>query len=239
MTGSGPGRSRTMINDAAQVAGIIDQTLLKPDAGHIACEDFIQRNANVGFHTLFVPPTYLSLMVRLLSKSKTLAGAAVGFPFGWETRREKLYQLNQALSEGADEVDFVINISKLKSSDYVYIKDELKALREEALKSKNKFGGKVILKCIIECCLLSDDEKRKAASMLADERIDFVKTSTGISRWGAKVEDIKLLNEAGRGLIKVKAAGGIRTLADLEAMVEAGASRIGTSTGLEILAEMK
>jgi len=223
------------LNDSAQVASIIDQTLLKPDLGHIAYEDFIQRNTSMGFHTLFVPPTYLSLMVRLLSKSRTLAGAIVGFPFGWEARKDKLYQLHQALSERADEVDFVINISKLKSSDYVYIKDELKTLREEALKFKNKFGAKIVLKCIIECCLLEDDEKVKATELLVEERIDYVKTSTGTNKWGAKVEDIKLLSEAGGRLIKVKASGGIRTMEDVRAMVKAGAARIGTSSGLKII----
>ena len=226
-------------DDPKEVAYLIDQTLLKPDAGHIAYEDFIQRNADVGFHTIFVPPTYLGLMVKLLSKSKTLAGGVVGFPYGWETRREKLYQLNHMLSEGADEVDFVINISKLKSSDTVYLRDELNAIRREALKFKNKFGEKVILKCIIECCLLEDSEKRMAVELLTNERIDFVKTSTGTSEGGATVEDIKLLLEAGKGLIKVKASGGIRVLADLKAMVDAGASRIGTSAGLEIVKEAK
>jgi deoxyribose-phosphate aldolase len=222
-------------DNSAQVASIIDQTLLKPDMGHIAYEDFIQRNSSMGFHTLFVPPSYLGLMVRLLSKSKTMAGGIVGFPFGWETRKDKLYQLHQALSQRADEIDFVINISKLKSSDYVYIKDELKALREEALKFKNKFGAKIILKCIIECCFLEDHEKVKAVELLVEERIDYVKTSTGTGKWGAKVEDIKLLSEAGGRFIKVKASGGIRTLDDAKAMVEAGAARIGTSSGLEII----
>lgn len=227
------------MDSPVDVAYMIDQTLLKPDAGHIAYEDFIQRNANAGFHTLFVPPIYLSLMVRLLSKSKTLAGGIVGFPFGWETRREKLYQLNQMLTEGADEVDFVINISKLKSSDSVYLKDELGAMRAEAFKFKNKFGEKVVLKCIIECCLLNESEKRMAVKLLTGERIDFVKTSTGYSEWGAKAEDVKLLNEAGNGLIRVKASGGIRTLEDVKIMVDAGAVRIGTSAGMEIVKEVK
>jgi len=227
------------MDSPVDVAYMIDQTLLKPDAGHIVCEDFIQRNANAGFHTLFVPPTYLSLMVRLLSKSKTLAGGVVGFPFGWETRREKVYQLNQMLTEGADEVDFVINISKLKSSDTVYLKDELGAMRAEAFKFKNKFGEKIVLKCIIECCLLNESEKRMAVKLLTEERIDFVKTSTGYSEWGAKAEDVKLLNEAGKGLIRVKASGGIRTLDDVKALVDAGAVRIGTSAGMEIVKEVK
>ncbi len=224
-----------MFDELTDIAGIIDQTLLKSDGTHVEYEGFIQRNANKGFHTLFVPPVYLSLMAKLLSKSETLAGGIVGFPFGWETRREKLYQLNQALAQGADEIDFVINISKLKSSDYGYLKDEFKAVREEALKVKNKRGEKIILKCIIECCLLTDDEKRKACELLVDERIDFVKTSTGTSKWGAKTDDVKLLKDAGRGLLKVKASGGIRSLADMRAMVNAGASRVGTSAGLEIL----
>ena len=223
------------LGESSQVASIIDQTLLKPDIGHIAYEDFIQRNASMGFHTLFVPPSYLTLMVRLLSKSKTLAGAIVGFPYGWESRKEKIYSLNQALAVGADEVDFVINISKLKSSDYVYIKEELEALREESLKFKNKFGRKIILKCIIECCLLEDHEKVKAVELLVAERIDYVKTSTGTSKWGAKVEDVRLLSETGGKFIKVKASGGIRTLDDPKAMVEAGASRIGTSSGLQLI----
>ncbi len=227
------------MDSPVDVAYMIDQTLLKPDAGHIAYEDFIQRNAHTGFHTLFVPPIYLSLMVRLLSKSKTLAGGVVGFPFGWETRREKLYQLNQMLTEGADEVDFVINISKLKSSDTVYLKDELGAMRAEAFKFKNKFGEKVVLKCIIECCLLNESEKRMAVKLLTEERIDFVKTSTGYSEWGAMAEDVKLLNEVGNGLIKVKASGGIRTLEDVKALVDAGAVRIGTSVGMEIVKEVK
>jgi deoxyribose-phosphate aldolase len=222
-------------SDYAQVTYIIDQTLLQPGLTHIDYEDFIQRNASLGFHTLFVPPTYLNLMVRLLSKSKTLAGGVVGFPYGWETRRDKVYQLNQALSEGADEVDFVINISKLKSGDEIYVKDELKTLREEASRFRNKLGEKITLKCIIECCLLEDDEKKKATEWLAEEGIDYVKTSTGTGKWGAKVEDIKLLNETGGGLIKVKAAGGIRTIDDVKAMVKAGASRVGTSTGMEIV----
>ena len=222
-------------NDSALVASMIDQTLLKPGVGHLAYEEFITGNSSLGFHTIFVPPVYLSLMTRLLAKSPTLSGAIVGFPFGWESRKEKLYQLNDALKQGADEVDFVVNISKLKSSDYLYVKDELKALREEALKYKNKFGKKIILKCIIECCLLEDDEKLKAVELLREERIDFVKTSTGTSKWGAKAEDVKLLAEAGRETLKVKASGGIRTLDDFKAMVEAGASRIGTSAGLEII----
>ena len=223
----------------SEVAAIIDQTLLKPELPHVAYEDFIKRSVEACFHTLFVPPTYLSLLVRLLSDSKTLAGAIVGFPFGWETHKEKVYQTNLALNEGADEIDFVINISKLKSSDYAYIKSELKALREEGLRFKNKFGEKVILKCIIECCLLEDHEKVKAAELLLEERIDYVKTSTGTSRWGAKVRDVKLLSESYGKYLKVKAAGGIRTLNDVKAMVDAGASRIGTSAGLEINNQIK
>jgi deoxyribose-phosphate aldolase len=228
-----------MIDNQLDIARMIDQTLLKPETGAIEYEGFIQRNANAGFHTLFVPPTYLSLMVKLLSKSETLAGGIVGFPFGWETRREKMYELNQALSQGADEIDFVINISKLKSGDVTYLKDEFKAIREEAFKHKNKRGEKIILKCIIECCILEDDEKKKACELLVEERIDFVKTSTGTNKWGAKAEDVALLCKAGRGLIKVKASGGIRTLTDMKAMANAGASRIGTSAGLEIINAVK
>ena len=222
-----------------RVARLIDQTMLDPAAKRFDYEEFIKRNAFAGFHAIFTPPIYVEHTVKTLEHSKTLSGAVVGFPMGWETRKEKLFQMNQALSIGADEIDFVINISKLRSGEYDYISDELNSLREEAWKFKNKFGKKIILKCIIECCLLEEHQKMKAVELLIEEWIPFVKTSTGKNKSGATVGDVRFLKETGRGLIEVKASGGIRTLQELASMVEAGATRIGTSAGLAILDEIK
>ena len=153
----------------------------------------------------------------------------IGFPLGAMTCATKVFETKNALEMGADEIDMVMNIGQLKDGHDQYVIDEIKAVKEAC--------GDRLLKVIIETCLLTDEEKKRATQDVILGGADFVKTSTGFSTHGATVEDVKILKAVAGDAIQVKAAGGVRSKDDLYAMIEAGAQRIGTSSGVKLMEE--
>jgi len=227
--------NKTMTGEEA--AAIIDQTLLRPDIPEPTFKQWIIDNSKRKFATMFVPPSFVSLASMHLLETITKVGSVISYPLGYDVRKTKIQALKDLIDRGAEEVDFVVNISWLKSGDDSEFKGELRDLRSYADTRKTMRDERVVLKGIIECCYLSETEKRWAVEHLANAKIDFVKTSTGLATHGATVSDVQLLKASAHGRIEVKASGGIRTRKDLEQMVAAGATRIGTSAGADILAE--
>lgn len=216
-----------------EVAKLIDHTNLKPTATTGDITNLCNEARRYGFAAVCVNPYYVELASKLLEGSGVKVCSVVGFPLGATLKHVKATEATHVLEKGASEVDMVMNISAFKSRRYGEVKSDIEAV-VEVCKSFN-----ALCKVIIECCYLDDGEKRKAAELVVDAGADFVKTSTGLGPGGATVEDVKLLKQAVEGRAYVKAAGGIRTLKDLLAMVEAGADRIGTSSGAKIAEELK
>jgi deoxyribose-phosphate aldolase len=179
-----------------------------------------------------VQPVWVELAVELLTGSPVLTCTVSGFPQGANLPSVKLFETLAALRQGAQEVDMVINVGALKDGRTQLVQDEIQALADACHSARSK------LKVIIECCLLSDDEKRLACKLSVQAGADFVKTSTGMSTSGAKVEDVRLMRAAVGPNVGVKAAGGIRTAKDALAMIEAGANRIGASASVGIVKEL-
>ncbi len=212
-------------------ARYIDHTLLKPDSAIIDIKQLCAEAKNYGFASVFVNPCYVKLVAELLKGSGINIGCAVAFPIGATTTRTKVLETEQALGDGANEIDMVMNIGALKSKDYDYVKNDIAAVVNAA----KPYGVKVIL----ETCLLTDEEKVKACLITKEAGAKFVKTSTGFSTGGATVSDIKLLRKTVGETMGVKASGGIRDYKTALAMIKAGANRIGTSAGVKIIEELK
>ena len=210
-----------------EVASIIDQTLLQPTATSDQVQKFCQEAAALGFAVVCIAPSWVQLAATIMKASKVRICTVAGFPFGFEPWELKVQTMQAALAAGADEIDYVVNLGAVKGGDYEIIRAEMAAMRRAA--------DRVLIKVILETGYLSQQEKRKLCQLAVDTGLDYVKTSTGFGPTGASVNDVKLLAECCQGIIKVKAAGGIRTLQDLEKMVVAGAHRIGTSAGREII----
>jgi len=214
-----------------QLARMIDHTLLKPTATKKDITKLCQEAKKYHFAAVCVNPTYVPLTAKLLKNTDVKVCTVIGFPLGSTTTEVKAFETETTVKNGAQEVDMVINIGALKSGDYAFVKRDIEAVVKAA---KN-----AITKVIIETCYLTDQEKEKACTLAKEAGADYVKTSTGFGPQGATVPDVKLMRKAvGKGL-GVKAAGGIRTFADAVAMVEAGATRIGTSHSLSIITESK
>ena len=212
------------------IAEYIDHTLLKADAGKEDIERICREAAEYGFASVCVNSCWVSLVSSLLKGTGVHVCTVVGFPLGAMSSRGKADETAEAVRDGADEIDMVLNIGYLKSGMLAEAEEDIKAVR-------NACQGK-ILKVIIETCLLTDDEKRTACALAVSAGADFVKTSTGFSTGGATVHDVALMKEAVRDKgLKVKASGGIRNYKDARAMVEAGADRIGASAGIAIVRE--
>lgn len=213
--------------DKKELAALIDQTSLRPDATEKEVASFIEDAADSGFATVCVPPCHIPLAVKLLARSATLVSTVAGFPLGFQVPGVKLLEARAAFDAGASEIDIVMNISKLKSSGPAYVSSEqapiVKALPE------------AVIKVIIETCYLTDGEKLQALEAVVSSGADFIKTSTGFGPGGATVHDVELLAKAAKGRILVKASGGIKTTAEALAMIKAGAARLGTSRGHDIL----
>jgi len=212
------------------LAKYIDHTLLKPEATEKDIRRVIKEAIKYNFATVFVAPSWTKEAKKLLEGSKVKLGCPVGFPFGMETIETKVFSAKKALEDGAEELDMVINIGRLKSGDYDYLRKEMEAI----IKIKEKG---IIFKVIIETGYLTDEEKVKLSLLAKDCGADFVKTSTGILTTGAKVEDIKLLKKVLGDYPKIKASGGIRDLKTCLEMISAGAERIGTSSSIKIIEE--
>lgn len=177
-----------------------------------------------------VPPCYVKLCADYL-KGRISVCTVVGFPNGNTTAAVKCFETREAVNNGADEIDMVINIGALKDGDYDYVRDEIKAVRKEC-------EGKV-LKVIIETCLLTDDEKAKMCGIVYEAGADYIKTSTGFSKSGATFEDVKIFADNRKEGLKIKAAGGISSIADAEEFISLGAERLGTSRIVKIAKELK
>lgn len=205
----------------------IDHTNLKADATFDQIKKLVDEAVEHDFYSVCVNSSYVKF-IRDYNKDIKIA-AVVGFPLGAMTKDAKVFEAKEAIRDGASEIDMVINIGRLKSEDYFYVEDEIRAIKEAI--------GDNILKVIIESCLLTEDEKIKACKLALNAGADFVKTSTGFSTGGATVADIKLMKEAVEGKIKVKASGGIHTREEALALIEAGADRIGASKSIDICKE--
>lgn len=216
----------------SQLAKYMDHTLLKADATLDGIDRVVAEAKQFGCASVCVNPFWVPYVARLLDGSGVATCTVVGFPLGASSTASKVFETTDAIANGADEIDMVINIGELKAGHAELVREDIRAVAEAT-----HAGGK-LLKVIIECCLLTDDEKRLACLLCAEAGADFVKTSTGFSTGGATVADVTLMRECVDPDFGVKAAGGIRTLADAYAMIEAGASRLGVSAAASILAEL-
>ena len=213
------------------IASYIDHTLLKADATQEQVLKLCQEAFNYNFASVCVNTYWVRHCIIALHGSPVKIAVTVGFPLGAMSTKAKVAETKEAVKQGAREVDMVINIGALKSGD-------LKAVAEDiyqVVSVSHRYGA--ITKVIIETCLLTDDEKVTACLLAKDAGADFVKTSTGFSTGGATVEDIKLMREVVGPNMGVKASGGVRSYADALKMIEAGATRIGTSSGIKIVEE--
>ncbi|MBC6712694.1 deoxyribose-phosphate aldolase [Treponema sp. Marseille-Q3903] len=206
----------------------IDHTILKPEAQKADIERICKEAVEHDFASVMVNPCWIPFVKEQIKGSDVLAACVVGFPLGANSTAVKVFEVKDAIANGADEVDMVINIGQLKDGNDEYVTDEIRQLKAAA--------GNKTLKVIIETCLLTDDEKIRACKDVIAAGADFVKTSTGFSTGGATVSDVKLMKEAVKGSsVKVKASGGVRSPEDFKAMIEAGAERIGTSSGCKLV----
>ncbi len=207
----------------------IDHTNLKNTATLKDIENLCNDAIKYKFASCCVYPYYVPLVSKLLKGSNVEVCTVIGFPSGESTKEVKVYEAIDAISNGADEIDMVINISALKNKDYDYVKEEIEEVRDA-------IDGKV-LKVIIETCLLTSEEIIKMTEICNETFVNFIKTSTGFSEYGARVEDVKLINEHKSDVLEIKASGGIKDLKTMEDMINAGATRIGTSSGVNIMKE--
>lgn len=214
------------------ILGMIDHTILKPEATkdmvEILCKEAIEHK----FAAVCVNPYYVKLCKEILKDSNVKVATVVGFPLGANTKEVKALETIDAIKNGADEIDMVINIGALKAKDYAVVKEDIQAVVEA---SKDK----AIVKVIIESCLLTDEEKIKACELSMEAGAHFVKTSTGFSTGGATIEDVKLMKSVVGDNLEVKASGGVRDLESAKRMIEAGATRLGTSSGVKIAKEIE
>lgn len=210
-----------------EIAKYIDHTLLKPEANESQIKKLCEEALKYGFASVCVNPANVLLASKLLRDSKVKVCTVIGFPLGANTSGVKAFEASEAIKDGAEEVDMVINIGKLKDKDYDYVKNDIKAVVEAA-------KGKALTKVIIETCLLTDEEKVIACKLAKEAGADFVKTSTGFSKGGATAADVKLMRDTVGENMGVKASGGIRSYEDFCKMIEAGASRVGASASVAI-----
>lgn len=208
-----------------------DHTLLAANATRSEVEQLCKEAKVYDFMSVCVNPYFVPLAKKELAGSDVKVCTVIGFPLGQMSTKAKSFEANDAVKMGADEVDMVINVSALKDQDYDYVRNEIHEIKEAC-------EGK-LLKVILECCYLSKEEIKKASELAKEAGADFVKTSTGFGKSGAKAEDVKIMRETVGSDMGVKAAGGIHTLADFKAMVDAGANRIGCSHSIQIMEESK
>ncbi len=214
-----------------EVLGIIDHTILKPDATEEMVEKLCKEAKEYGFAAVCINPYYVKLCKKLLKDSKVKIATVIGFPLGANTSQTKAFEAKNAIENGCDEVDMVINIAALKSKDYSTVKEDIEAVVEAA-------KGKALVKVIIETSFLNNEEKVKVCELAMESGADFVKTSTGFSASGATVEDVKLMKKVVGDKLGIKASGGIRDLETAKKMIEAGANRLGASSGVKIAKEL-
>ena len=215
--------------DSKQIAKYIDHTILKPDATAAQILKLCDEARTYGFASVCVNPSRIALAAEALKGTDVTPCCVVGFPLGAIPSESKAAETAVAVKNGAREIDMVIDIGRAKDGDWAYVESDIAAVKAAC--------GPAKLKVIIETCLLTDEEKVKACQAAVRANADFVKTSTGFSKAGATVADVKLMRETVGPDMGVKAAGGIHNRAEAEAMLEAGATRIGASSGIAIVSE--
>ncbi|WP_396426758.1 deoxyribose-phosphate aldolase [Lederbergia sp. NSJ-179] len=209
---------------------LIDHTLLKPNANKKQIMKLCKEASLHQFASVCVNPTWVQFASQCLQATDVKVCTVIGFPLGANTPETKAFETKNAIENGAVEVDMVINIGALKSGDVELVERDIRAVCAAA-------SGKASVKVIIETSLLTDDEKRQACELAKSAGADFVKTSSGFSGGGAAVEDIELMRRTVGEAMGIKASGGIKTKKDADRMIKAGATRIGTSSGIEIVQE--
>ncbi|HEM3635963.1 TPA: deoxyribose-phosphate aldolase [Streptococcus suis] len=210
-----------------QLNKYIDHTILKPETTQEQVEKILAEAKEYDFASVCVNPTWVALAAESLKDSDVKVCTVIGFPLGANTPAVKAFETKDAISNGADEIDMVINIGALKTGNYDLVLEDIKAV---VAASADK-----LVKVIIEACLLTDDEKVKACQLSQEAGADYVKTSTGFSTGGATVADVALMRKTVGPDMGVKASGGARSYEDAIAFIEAGASRIGASSGVAIM----
>ena len=213
---------------AAEMAQFIDHTLLKPEATPPAFDQLCEEAVRHGFKAVCVNSGWVAYVVNKLKGTEIAVCSVIGFPLGAMHNQGKAFEARQAVEDGAREVDMVLNIGAMKAGDLKAVKDDILAVRHAA-------AHPVLLKVIIETCLLSDTEKIKACEIAQKAGADFVKTSTGFSTGGATVEDVALMRKTVGPEMGVKASGGIKDFKIAAAMIAAGADRIGAGAGVAIV----
>jgi deoxyribose-phosphate aldolase len=214
------------------IAQMIDHSLLRPEVTKEEIKAICSEGEKYGFATVCINPVWVRLCVDLLKGSPVRICTVSGFPLGASRPEVKAKEAQIAIHQGADEIDMVANIGALKSGYFELLEEDIRAVR-------NAMGNEKILKVIIETAVLTDEEKIKTTEIVMDCGADFVKTSTGFGYPGATVEDVRLLKRVVGDRIEIKASGGIRDYATALKLVQAGASRIGTSSGVQILQQSK
>lgn len=210
-----------------ELAPYIDHTMLKADATGATIKQYCDEAKKEGFASVCVNTCHVPLVHKELENSSVRTCCVVGFPLGAMATASKAFEARQAVADGADEVDMVINIGWLKDRNYDLVKADIKSVAEASRPA--------IVKVIIETCLLTTDEKIKACELSLESGADFVKTSTGFSTGGATVEDITLMRHTVETRAQIKASGGIRTKKDAISLIEAGADRIGAGNGMLLI----
>lgn len=209
------------------IASYIDNTLLKQDATPEQIRKICAESIEFGCASVCCNPSYVPLVSECLKESSVKVCTVIGFPLGMNDSKVKAFEAALAAEQGADELDMVINVGRLKAGELDYVKNDIKAVVDAA-------NGKLV-KVIIECCLLTDEEKVTACKLAKEAGADFVKTSTGFSTGGATAADVALMRKTVGPEMGVKAAGGVRDYASAKMMLEAGANRIGASSGKKIV----
>jgi deoxyribose-phosphate aldolase len=215
------------------ITKFIDHTLLKPEATPAEIEKLCKEAKEYHFAAVCVNPPFVKQCAALLRGTDVLVAAVVGFPLGAHTIETKVFETKQAVSDGAKEIDMVINIGALKAKQYDLVRADIKAVCDAS------HAQGAIVKVIIEAALLTDEEKVRACELSREAGADYVKTSTGFGPGGATAHDVALMSRTVGSELGVKAAGGIRNYEQAQAMIAAGATRIGASAGVKIVAEAK
>ncbi|KXB57989.1 deoxyribose-phosphate aldolase [Gemelliphila asaccharolytica] len=205
----------------------IDHTLLKANATSDQIDNLCKEAIENDFYSVCVNGSYVKRCLENLKNTNIKIAVVVGFPLGSVTTNTKVFEAKEAINLGADEIDMVINVSKLKDKDYGYVENEIREVKEAI--------GDKILKVIIETCYLSDEEKVIACKLSIKANADFVKTSTGFGTNGATYDDVKLIKNTVMNKIKIKASGGIKDKATAKKYIELGVERLGTSSGVDIV----
>lgn len=206
---------------------MIDHTVLKADTPLETVKRICDEAMEYGFASVCINPCHVAYCADYLKDSDVNVCTVIGFPLGANTSAVKAFETKDAIANDADEIDMVMNIGALKDKNYDLVRNDVKAVVEAA--------NGTLVKVILETCLLTEDEIKKACELCVEAKADYVKTSTGFSTRGATIEDVQIMKAAVQGKAKVKAAGGVRTHEDMVKIIEAGADRIGTSAGCSLV----